>query len=283
MMAAVGEGRRLDVAPGVSLHAQTWPGGDSGRRPYLLVHGLSSNCRTWEGVAELLHDAGHPVAAIDLRGHGRSDKPDDGYDFATMVADVVAALDILGFERPVVAGQSTGGNLAVEVARRAPGRLGAVAGVDGGTLELSRRWPRWEDCERALAPPHLEGKRVTEVEAHLRRAHPDWSNAGVAATLANFELRPDGSIRPYLTSDRHLEILRSLWKHRPSTAIPRLSVPVLFVLADTDDEWMPTKKQEAEDALAAGSHVRVEWLVGDHDLHVQQPAAVANLLRTWQS
>jgi alpha-beta hydrolase superfamily lysophospholipase len=40
--------------------------------PILLVHGLASNARTWDGVAEALVAAGHDVAAVDLRGHGAS-------------------------------------------------------------------------------------------------------------------------------------------------------------------------------------------------------------------
>ena len=84
---------RVTVADGVSLHVATWDRGSG--VPYLLVHGLSSNCRTWEGVAGHLADRGHPVAAVDLRGHGQSDKPDDGYDFTTLCSDLVAVLDAI--------------------------------------------------------------------------------------------------------------------------------------------------------------------------------------------
>ena len=63
--------------------------------PCLLVHGLASNCRTWESVAERLHAFGHPVAAVDQRGHGRSDKPPEGYDYATLCRDLLLVLDAL--------------------------------------------------------------------------------------------------------------------------------------------------------------------------------------------
>ena len=59
------------------LKAFVAPEGDA--TPFLLVHGLASTARTWELVMPLLADAGHPVAAIDQRGHGLSDKPDDDY------------------------------------------------------------------------------------------------------------------------------------------------------------------------------------------------------------
>src|SRR4051812_28369245 len=105
---------RVEVESGVALEVDVWDGGDS--VPFLLVHGLASNRRTWEGVAARLDELGHPVATVDLRGHGRSDAPDHGYDFATMGADLIGVLDAVGFGRAVLAGQSTGGNIVVDLA-----------------------------------------------------------------------------------------------------------------------------------------------------------------------
>ena len=260
----------------MALHVVTWDGGD--RLPFLLVHGLASNCRTWERVAGRLCELGHPVATVDLRGHGQSDKPDEGYDFATLCADLVAVLDAVGFARPVVAGQSTGGNIAVDLAARVPGRLAGVAGVDGGALEVARRWPDWEACVTALAPPKLAGSPARLVEARLRAAHPDWPDWGIEVTMANFERLPEGAIRPWLSFDRHLRILRSLWEHRPTQLIPSLEVPLLLVLADSGDAWMDHKRALAEELAAAAPKVRIEWMSGAHDLHVEHPMALADLL-----
>jgi pimeloyl-ACP methyl ester carboxylesterase len=277
MMAGV-DVERIPVAAGVFLHTIVWPGGSG--RPFLLVHGLSSNCLTWEAVARLLQDRGHPVAAVDLRGHGRSDKPDKGYDFATLTSDLVAVIHRLGFDRPVVAGQSTGGNLAIELGHRHPELASGLVGVDGGVLELSEQWPRWEDCEAALAPPRFEGMPAAELERRIRGAHPGWSDEGLAATLANCEVRPDGTVRPWLTFDRHLRILRALWEQKPSGLVPNLTVPLLLLLADSGNDSMPPKRRAAERAVASGAAVRIEWFPGgDHDLHVQQPGVVADVLR----
>lgn len=266
----------LTATGGVGLHALAWEGGAG--HPVLLVHGLSSNGRTWEGVGERLAAAGHPVVAVDLRGHGRSDKPDRGYDFATMVADLAAVLGALGWERPVVVGQSTGGNLAVQLAASEPGVVGAVVGVDGGVLDLASRWPAWEDCEAALAPPVLVGTPAATIEAHLRRAHPAWSDEGIAATLANLEVLADGTVRPWLTRERHLRILRALWEQRPLDLVEQVKVPLVLVLARAGDPWHEPKRAAAARAAALNPRVRVEWLTGDHDLHVEQPDTVARLV-----
>ena len=67
---------------------------------FVLVHGLASNLRLWDGVAEDLHARGHTVVAVDQRGHGSSGQPDHGYDFATLGRDLAAACRD-HFSRPV--------------------------------------------------------------------------------------------------------------------------------------------------------------------------------------
>jgi pimeloyl-ACP methyl ester carboxylesterase len=270
---------RVQVDEGVALECDVWAGGAG--IPFLLVHGLSSNRRLWEGSATRLHELGHPVATVDLRGHGRSDKPDDGYDFATMGADLLQVLDAVGFETAVLAGQSTGGNIVVDVAARAPDLVAGVAGIDGGALELVRQFPDWELCREALRPPALAGTPAARIEGWMRRAHPAWADWAIEASMANFEHLPDGTIRPWLSLDNHLRILRSLWEHRPSAVIPKLDVPVLLVMAGTDDDWALQKRSIGDELAALSGRVRVEWFSpGDHDLHAQHPVELADLLHT---
>ena len=273
----------LAVAPGIELHARRWSGDDGEDGvPFLLVHGLSSNARTWDGVAHRLSALGHPVTSVDLRGHGLSAKPDDGYDFASLTQDLLSVLDHLGWEKAVVAGQSTGGNLAVDLAARAPARVAGAVGVDGGFIELRTRWPRWEDCERALAPPALEGTPRSRVAAAMRMTHRDWSAEGIDATLANLEVLADGTVRPWLTRGRHLRILRALWEHSPSEVIATLDPPLLLVPADSGDDWSRVKRVEVDRAAAAGREVRVRWFApADHDVHVQHPVELADVVHEW--
>jgi len=275
--------RRLEVTGGVRLHCLDW--GDGGAAapgapvPFLLVHGLASNARTWEAVGGLLAARGHPVAAVDQRGHGLSDNPDEGYDFATLCDDLEAALDGLGYERAVVAGQSTGGNIAVELGRRAGSRLAGVVGVDGGSLELQERWPAWDDCALALAPPLLAGTPVADIRAMLRRAHPDWDDWGIDATLANLEVRADATVAAHLAFDHHMSILRALWEHRPSLVFPDLDVPVLLITADSGDAWSSDKRAATDRAATLLRTGRCHWISpADHDIHVQRPEVVADLV-----
>lgn len=278
---------RIDIGEGFRLAVRRWTppargvsDGPGSSVPFLLVHGLASNARMWDGVADHLAERGHPVAAVDLRGHGLSDKPDTGYDVATVAGDLEALIGRLPFERPVVVGQSWGGNVVLELGLRAPRVVRGIVGVDGGLIELAERFPDWESCRRALTPPALAGTPSTVLEGRLRSAHPDWPETGIQGALANFEVREDGTVAPWLTTDRHLAILRSLWDHRPSARLATLTVPLLLAPADSGDgAWTAEKRAQVERARLLGADVRVRWFTpADHDVHAQQPEALAAVL-----
>jgi len=269
----------IEVAPDVSLRVLcTNMRGDA--VPFLLVHGLASNARMWDGVAEVLAAAGHPVVAVDQRGHGRSSKPDEGYDFTTIVSDLVALIAALGWDRPVVAGQSWGGNVVIELAATHPDVLSAVAAVDGGFIDLGGRFSTWDECSQVLAPPRLVGTPLATIEGWMRRANPDWPESGIEGSLANFELRPDGTIAPWLTFDRHMMILEALYSHRPSTRFPHVAVPALMIPADTGDVvWTHDKQEAVAAAVAALPNGRARWFSpAHHDIHAQHPVELAHVL-----
>jgi len=275
---APGVAARATAPPGVAARA-TAPPGSIATRPFLFVHGLASNARMWDGVAARLAEAGHPAVTVDLRGHGRSSKPDAPYDVPTVADDLAALIERLELDRPVVAGQSWGGNVAVELAARHPDLVRGIVCVDGGWLDLGRQFADWDACRSALAPPRLLGRRLVEVEGYVRSAHPDWPESGIRGVLANFEVRPDGTIAPWLTYERHIEILRGLWKHHPSERYAGIAVPALLVPADGGDgDWARRKRRDVEAAATAIPNARVRWVAGDHDVHAQHPHELAGMM-----
>jgi len=270
----------VPVTRDVTLRTLRWGDANaSGDRPaFVLVHGLASNARLWDGVGLALAEAGFASIAVDLRGHGRSDKPDDGYDMDTVTDDLLALIDAEGLDRPIVAGQSWGGNLVVELAWRHGSSVRGICAVDGGIIELADRFPRWEDCEEALKPPPLLGMRATRIEGMLRAAHPNWPEAAIEGQMANFEIREDGTIAPWLTFDRHLLVLRGLWEHHPFSRFPEITVPVMFAPADTgtDPAWTAGKREGIAKAEAVLGRSRTHWFApADHDLHAQFPERLA--------
>jgi pimeloyl-ACP methyl ester carboxylesterase len=271
------------LASGVELHAVHWTrpdGVDASLAPWLLVHGLASNARLWDGVARRLAERGHDVVAIDQRGHGRSTKPDDGYDMITVADDLRLLVDSLGWERPALAGQSWGGNVVLEFAVRHRDATHTIACVDGGFIDLAAKFPDWDDAAAALAPPRLAGTRLDQIEGWLAESAADWPEEGRRGTLANFEVRDDGTIAPWLTFDRHLLVLRGLWEHQPSARYPHVSAPALLIGADTGDvAWSHSKHEAVDAALATLPRGRAEWFSpAHHDVHAQHPGDVADLL-----
>jgi pimeloyl-ACP methyl ester carboxylesterase len=268
---------RVAVRPDLRLAVRRWPG--VGAPPFVLVHGLASNARLWDGVAARLHAAGHAVVAVDQRGHGRSDAPDTGYDFATVTDDLRRLLDALDLRRPVLVGQSWGGNVVLGAAARWGHRIAGIAAVDGGTIDLQARFPTWEACAAQLAPPTFNGVTRTELEGRMRRMHPDWQDEGIVGTLANFAEAPDGTMRARLRRELHMQILRALWEHRPPQRYGEVDAPVLLIPADTVD---PGRTADTRDGIRLATDLlpraRAHWLAGDHDLHAQQPDAVAQAL-----
>ena len=87
--------------------------GDEDAPPLLLIHGSGQTRQHWAEAAEALAMAGRRVVALDLRGHGASEWPNDGrYDFDAFVEDVKAVLAQLEV-RPVIVAGDIGGWIAM--------------------------------------------------------------------------------------------------------------------------------------------------------------------------
>ncbi len=270
----------LETTPPLSLHIREWPaGGPSSHPPFVLLHGLASNAFTWDAVAAHLSAAGERVIAVDQRGHGLSDKPEDGYDFDTIVDDLRMLLDALAIERATVIGRSWGGNVVLAFGAAHPERVHGLGFVDGGYIDLQMRPDNtWKTVERNLKPPALAGMPAADLAERMRNGHPDWTQSGIEATMANFEILPDGTVRPWLKLDNHMLILRALWEQRPSLLYPRIGLPVYIAVAESngDLEWAAVKRAQVAAAEAALSRVRVELFPEtDHDIHVHRPAQLA--------
>lgn len=116
-------GRTFLQVGGLDIHYERKGKG----RPVLLIHGLGDSTLTWRGSQKLLSRAGFDVVAIDLRGSGWSERR-PGVDMTThaLVEELANFIDLIGLDRPAVAGVSYGGLLALLLATRHPGKVGAL-------------------------------------------------------------------------------------------------------------------------------------------------------------
>jgi pimeloyl-ACP methyl ester carboxylesterase len=98
--------------------------------PLLLVHGWPENWYTWRLLMPALA-RDFEVVAVDQRGVGLTDKPQDGYDTGTLAGDLAAMMDELGHRRFAVVGHDTGFAISYALAADHADRVARV-----GLLEL---------------------------------------------------------------------------------------------------------------------------------------------------
>ncbi len=159
--------------------------------PLILINGLAFPMDLWFAqIRELSKD--FRVIALDNRGIGRSEKPDEEYSIALMASDAVGLLGALGIEKAHVVGLSMGGFISQEIALSYPeavNRLVLVATCMGGVRSLELGKPFWEKAAAAIMgkPP----EEVYRVDMTLMTApgfaeeHPDILAQSVALRMKN--------------------------------------------------------------------------------------------------
>lgn len=104
-------------------------GDPNARHVIVCVHGWACSVYSFRRLMPLLADAGMRVIAIDLPGHGLSDKPGDArfYTLDAQVECVLAMMDAIGVSRAILVGHSMGGPICARAAVLAPDRVAALA------------------------------------------------------------------------------------------------------------------------------------------------------------
>jgi pimeloyl-ACP methyl ester carboxylesterase len=127
-----------------------------GEPPVVLVHGWCCDHTYLEPQLEHFRPA-HRVVAVDLLGHGRSDKPVQPYSIRGFADDVAWMCRELGVKKPLVVGHSMGGVVSVELAARHPDLVQAVVVLDSITIPTPDRRPELEAQLAAFQGPDYAG------------------------------------------------------------------------------------------------------------------------------
>ncbi|GHF44371.1 hypothetical protein FHX82_001866 [Amycolatopsis bartoniae] len=107
-----------------------WYESASGPRPVLLVHGFASDSRRmWTDTGWLRALEGTGYVAVDLRGHGQSGRPSDGYTPENLARDLVVVLDAAELSVVDVVSYSMGGIVAWELAKLGRVRRMVLGGI----------------------------------------------------------------------------------------------------------------------------------------------------------
>lgn len=202
---------RFIEAGGLSIHYLEAGSGI----PLVLLHGgMATAEMSWTtSMPELAHT--YRVLAPDSRGHGQTNNPAGELGYAQMADDVLAFIEALGLDRPVLIGYSDGGQIALEFGIRHPGKSRAL--VFGGTI-------------MGMTPQYLAGLKswgFTEPGkvdlATLQQAFGDFY---------------DEARRAHADFDHFLVALSRLWLTVPEYSdaqLASIAEPVLVACGDRDD------------------------------------------------
>ena len=214
---------------GCSLHYEEYGRG----APVLLVHGLGSSCQDWEYQIPALA-AQYRVIVVDVRGHGRSDKPRERYSIPGFSADIEALLEHLQSGPVHLVGLSMGGMIGFELAVDQPQLLKSLTIVNsvpevkikrfGDFRQFAKRWLlarvfSMETIGKGLGKNLFPAPEQAELRHKIARR---WARNEKHAYLASFSAIVGWGVQEKLS---------------------RIACPTLVVTADRD--YTPVALKEA--------------------------------------
>ena len=248
---------------GVALHVEDR---GAGTPAVVFLHYWGGSSRTWRHVADMLTSDFRTVA-VDQRGWGQSDKPDYGYDLASLAADAQGVVEALGLTRFILVGHSMGGKVAQLLASRRPrGLAGLVLVAPSPPVPMNLPLDVRHGMIGAYASRDSIVATVEQVLAGSPLGADDLeavvsdSLLGAAAAKAAW---------PLTTSQEDI-----------SPVVARIVVPTL-VISGAEDRVDPPAVLKQE-LLTRIPHARLFLLPGiGHLAPLEAPGNVAGLIRTF--
>jgi len=267
---------------GVRLHYLEWmlESVSDRKPPVVLLHGLSSNARYWERLAQ--HLPNRRLVALDQRGHGLTGQAPgapafpQGYTMEQLLQDVVFVISELGLRKPVVVGHSWGATVALELVGTRPGTAGGLVFIDGPVQSAANLFS-WEEAQTLMQPPLPRFASFADALADSRR---DFEGAWDEdlESFVKARIIPDGeALVLTLTAPVRLELLRGLYESQPDVLWPRVEVPAVALLAKRGPARISRSRELGAQRLATlAPNVEVRWFASPHDIPLFLPAEVAS-------
>jgi len=244
--------------------------------PVVLIHGLSNSVEHWLLNIYALA-AEHTVYALDLVGHGRTDKPlSRSYDLPALASFVLDFMDAVGVERAHLIGHSLGGGVALTIAEASPERVRRIVLVDSlglaADLGIVLRLVSVPGVGEVLTLLALQG----DFPKLLKRQRASWPDTQIVPEemirLRYEATRWEDIHKTYFTALRASIDFRGMKAAalQPIVAgLRSLDLPVLVVWGGQDDLVPSHHARIVQDAVA---QARVEIFDGaGHDPMVVDP------------
>lgn len=228
--------------------------------PVLLLHGLAGHSEEWAETAAWLSEE-YRVFAMDLRGHGYSERRPGDVSVHALVEDAVAATHVIG--PPVIlVGQSLGGVIALVVTAERPDLVSGLVMIEASPAAMD------ESAAAELATRVGEQLRSWPVpfssgeEAVTYFGGPSLSATAWASGL---EVRPDG-LWPRFDVDVMERMIREVAAESHSDSWERIRSPVLVVAGDPLLESGDLMRM----SVAQPRAVFAKFPGAKHDVHLDQ-------------
>jgi pimeloyl-ACP methyl ester carboxylesterase len=234
--------------------------------PVVFVHGLGGSRRAWLETAGLLADEGFQGIAMDLRGAGESDKPPGPYSVEGWSQDLIALLDDLRIDRPVLVGHSVGCMVVEHAALALEDRCAGLAMLGGAV--------RWADGFEAVLTERAElarSGRLNEVAeavaaAGLSQKAHDENPELVSSFIESFSSQdPEGYAESALATARASMV-------EPEA----IRCPALAFAGTEDAVTPPNASKEVAAAMPRGEFTTIDG--GAHWCLIERPDGVAERL-----
>ena len=275
---------------GLDMHLTRWgPEPSESVVPVLLLHGWLDSGETFQFMVDAL-ERDWPMAALDWRGFGRSEWPQEGYWFPDYLGDLDAVLDQLSPAAPVrIVGHSMGGNIACSYAGIRSERVRCVINLEGfglartSPVQAPARMRKWLD-QLKMHSARKEYASFEELAGIIRFRYPRFS-APQAALVARAWGRLDPGGRVRLAGDpRHHRVNPILYKREEAEACWReVRAPLLLLVGEESDHLGKLGADGTEDAFRAiFPHIEIARVAGaGHMLHIERPDLVAPLVESF--
>ena len=209
----------------------------------VLLHGLTATRRYVLMGSRLLGRSGLRVVAYDARGHGASAPAPEprGYGYELLAGDLLAVLDELAVERPILVGASMGAHTALRFALAHPERVGALCLITPSFDPALPRGPEafsaWDALARGLREDGVEGF----VRAYdLAAVPPEWRQT----TETVLRQRLAAHEHPHAVADA-LEVVPRSRPFESVDALAQVAVPAVVVASrDEADPGHPLEVGE---------------------------------------
>jgi len=234
-------------------------------QPVVLIHGLGSSTRDWEAQVPELAQA-YQVITLDLRGHGRSDKPAGPYQIPMFAADLAGLLGALGVASAHVVGLSLGGCVAFQFTLDYPSMVRSLTLVNtapgpGGAPEQFER-----EIARRVGIVQQMGMRAMG-QALSPNLFPKPEQAALRATFV--ERWAENDPQAYIAATR------SMLNWDVTDHLSSITCPVLVIGSDQD--YSPVSAKEAYRQLMPNARLAV-IPNAHHAVPMERPEAFNPLL-----